>query len=597
MRKTHLNKSLIGAFALVFVLSSCVDDSYDLNKDIDLTITVGGDEFAIPGGNTSKWMLGDILELEEDGTVKLLDNGDYALVQDGNPTDPSTVRIEDVQVTREEDIKPILIDDLSFVLSARSSQKASNERYEATIPPGKQTTFKFHKSEMPEDILSIERAEINMSVKLDFDALGLNRVATKAYFRQLVLTFPEYFVFGQLGDMAGKGSWTIQDRQMIGTDVPITSNGLEIPVPVNELVYGDYTGGDEFVFNREQRTLDLKGIVTVGGEMYVNQSDLVTSSPTPDWFDVRADVTMDDIDILTVTGKVDPKIEIKDQFIELGDMPDFLQDDEVILDVYNPQINLQVYNEATVPVKVDAILTSIKNGEEIARVNVDNIPVAAGLGENNGITTQICLSGLGTGAPAGYMNMQVEDLGNLIRTIPDEIKMQIQSEVADKYTQVYKIKLGQDFEVNTDYKVDASLAFGKDLRIIYKDSVDGWHSDMEDYDIKRMVLKGKAYNGIPLDVHLEADARDEYGNVINGIKVKVKEVIAAAVDDVATLTDLNIEIIQEVEGAMKNLDGLLFRAKATSNAEVEGKVLNKEQYLQLQELKLTVPGGATINLN
>lgn len=34
------------------VTTSCIDNSYDLNKDIDMTVNVGGEHLAIPVGYT-----------------------------------------------------------------------------------------------------------------------------------------------------------------------------------------------------------------------------------------------------------------------------------------------------------------------------------------------------------------------------------------------------------------------------------------------------------------------------------------------------------------------------------------------------------------
>lgn len=38
-------------------------------KDIDMTITVGGD-LTLPGSSTERMLLGDLLELEDDGIIK-----------------------------------------------------------------------------------------------------------------------------------------------------------------------------------------------------------------------------------------------------------------------------------------------------------------------------------------------------------------------------------------------------------------------------------------------------------------------------------------------------------------------------------------------
>ena len=65
MEKRHLRLIPIVLSASLFTFS-CVDNDYDLTDDIDLTIQVGGSEFAIPGGETEPILLSKILDIEED---------------------------------------------------------------------------------------------------------------------------------------------------------------------------------------------------------------------------------------------------------------------------------------------------------------------------------------------------------------------------------------------------------------------------------------------------------------------------------------------------------------------------------------------------
>ena len=44
---------------------SCVDNKYDLDKDIDMTINVGGEHLAVPVGSTDTAFLSKIIEVEE----------------------------------------------------------------------------------------------------------------------------------------------------------------------------------------------------------------------------------------------------------------------------------------------------------------------------------------------------------------------------------------------------------------------------------------------------------------------------------------------------------------------------------------------------
>ena len=86
MEKNLKNHAVVGICAIGLIgLNSClrVDDTYDLEKDIDMTITVGGD-LSIPGSNTEGIKLADLLDLEEDGVIQADANGDYHLLQNGD---------------------------------------------------------------------------------------------------------------------------------------------------------------------------------------------------------------------------------------------------------------------------------------------------------------------------------------------------------------------------------------------------------------------------------------------------------------------------------------------------------------------------------
>lgn len=63
------------------MLTSCLDDSYDLNK-VDLTMGLGSDGLAVTLGNTEDIMLNDILDTDE--SVKLDANNLYYLVENGS---------------------------------------------------------------------------------------------------------------------------------------------------------------------------------------------------------------------------------------------------------------------------------------------------------------------------------------------------------------------------------------------------------------------------------------------------------------------------------------------------------------------------------
>lgn len=52
MKKRLTNKTFSCAFVLLSsCMLSCVDSEYDLSKDLDMTVTVGGENLTIPASN------------------------------------------------------------------------------------------------------------------------------------------------------------------------------------------------------------------------------------------------------------------------------------------------------------------------------------------------------------------------------------------------------------------------------------------------------------------------------------------------------------------------------------------------------------------
>lgn len=88
---------------------SCVDNKYDLDKDIDMTINVGGEHLAVPVGSTDTAFLSKIIEVEE-GDILQPDAAThiYHLTKQDdinvNPTTVNKVMITDAKTDLEQKI-------------------------------------------------------------------------------------------------------------------------------------------------------------------------------------------------------------------------------------------------------------------------------------------------------------------------------------------------------------------------------------------------------------------------------------------------------------------------------------------------------------
>lgn len=63
VKKTYPLWGFLLSFPLWTV--SCVDNKYDLDKDIDMTVNVGGEHLTIPAGSSDTAYLSKIIEVEE----------------------------------------------------------------------------------------------------------------------------------------------------------------------------------------------------------------------------------------------------------------------------------------------------------------------------------------------------------------------------------------------------------------------------------------------------------------------------------------------------------------------------------------------------
>ena len=118
--------TLRGLFVLSLLgITACVDDAYDLSKDVDMTITVGGENLSIPGSNTDSITLAKIFDLDPESDVKADANGDYALTMNGEGSQ-STVNVESVIIEGDQINTEASTTELNF-------QYVPNQNADATV--------------------------------------------------------------------------------------------------------------------------------------------------------------------------------------------------------------------------------------------------------------------------------------------------------------------------------------------------------------------------------------------------------------------------------------------------------------------------------
>ena len=300
-------------------------------------------------------------------------------------------------------------------------------------------------------------------------------------------------------------------------------------------------------------------------------------------------------EILTVTGCIDPNVTIDPSQFAINDVPDFLKEPGNNLDIENPRVLLTVTNDSPVEINVNCRLIAFDENGDTQEVWIGSDHDTAPVTIAASTTSVICVSRTGEGAPQGGTNVAVPGLGNLIKTIPQTIKVDnITAKVLTN--KEFTFTLGYDYNLNVDYKAIVPLAFGSDLQFVYTTDQTGWDEDLDKYSFKKAIATVDVSNTVPLDMTPEVIALDRNGNPINDVEATVEGTVAAGTMDNPTTTSLKVTLTSSAKN-IGNLDGVRFTFRATCPADMAGKALNENQALRFTNIKFKILGGVGVDLN
>ncbi len=575
--------TIAGVCALSMIgLNSCMkmDETYDLEKDIDMTITVGGN-LTIPGSDTEKMLLKDLLDLEEDGVIVAnATTGDYHLIQDGEKN-TTAVNVPGV--------------DIDVSNSGFGSFNTTIESISGTIPGLVEEEFNdqigidIFKNEIPEELVELSHA----STKMDNTYLVLSQRSgadvklNKGY----TITFPDYM---EIEYPIGDGAWEVTGEEGKKNVLKLVSeNGFTIHTysTINFRIVGiTFENVDEDVevlnnaiFNGATHEIDINGNIELKGQL--SASGTVNTNGIT----ISGEVSSQNIILTDVTGKVNPKVDLTINPIELNDLPDVLTDNEVLLDLTDPRIYITVSNTSPLSVDLSADLVAIKTDKENKTVKISDIRIPA---END--FYRICINQIKDGEEGGINYVKVEELSTIIEDIPEKIEMtNIETSVVQE---AVEIELGKDFTIETDYNIDTPLMFGPRTYINYSETIDGWDADLEDMEFEGIEVSMTVVNEIPLGINLKAEAIDKDGNKLNNVEVDMDVNVQAGALGNAARQDVTFNITT-TDGTINGLDGIKLNIEANAEGQTGEAALNENQSIQIIGLKLKLQDGITMDLN
>lgn len=559
---------------------SCVDNKYDLDKDIDMTINVGGEHLTIPAGSSDTAYLSKIIEVEE-GDILQPDAATrvYHLTKrDDIDVDPTTVKEVTIS-SANTDLKQELVGSGDGGSGSKTTELdvKNNLRAEA--------------SDIDEALIELGAlgAKTPTSLTLAFEFLNTgNLTFGSVTAKNLEIQLPDFLMF-EKGEVEEGNKLILNNEELKNAQKVLHVIGYQ---------FGGKAGEGEIP--DKNRTITINGLVTMQGQVVtsgINGSGSLT---------MTLDVTLEEMTANSVTGVIQPEIKAETTNIELNDLPDFLKDEETRMDITNPMILLRAENQLETPVEVDAVLTPMKGN---AQIDGKEVKVGSGYGKTPVVLASgknvIALSRTGECTIEGVTsNVKVEDINDLLETIPDDIEVDLQPVVRNEG--YYTAELSRAYEMPSSYEVDVPLSFEQNLNIVYNDSVQDLNKDLNDLDkviLKKANVLLTVDNAIPLKLQLKPEnvlIKDVYGNELTAVKKTIeedKQYVTESTDGEKPVTsELVLNLTSEDTAFLSKIDRICFKLTAVPGSAT-GVPLKDTQWLKVTSIKLSVPGGVNVDLN
>lgn len=303
-----------------------------------------------------------------------------------------------------------------------------------------------------------------------------------------------------------------------------------------------------------------------------------------------------DIEISSISGKLRHDVGSIDP-IKLDDMPEFLDDPDVILDLENPLLFVKANNGLPAPAKTALKMSATTDGETVVRQTPE---LTAQVGQNI-----YMIADHNTDArPAEYKNatyVEVKDFGGIIRRIPKQVEIDVMPVELD----VVDFGVPGQYPVDVDYEVYAPLTFGPSFQLVYQDTETDFDlgDDFDDIDAGYIEVKAKASNSLPAAMtltveplgHVDAQNQKHYDTDLETVKLEIP----------AGATDYEVSFAIKAKNGKKLADALSSRAgnrqldgiryKAVIDKAVAGQSLSPKATVRLYDAQITVKGGVTYN--
>lgn len=562
MRKINI---FLTTFLLLLLIQSCITDKYDFDKDMELSVHFSTDGLMLGGKNNADIPLSQVIELNENGQLTTDIEGNYLFYKSGDDMKSTEIRIGEGSLG--------LGTDTTITYHIKTGGKT-------TIKPGR--------------FLS----EMNFSHSWDINYKNDHQGSSVRDFAYITtpMTIEVYTYFNEITDFTDNVTLTYEIPSYY--DIADESQLSETLMPdelkrehyhVINIIGVDFKRtnlreGERIGFKSATGDMIMKGNVTVKGEAMIMESDYIkTKDPS-----MTSHIIVGSMGTTAVKGRFNKSERVSIDPISFENLPKFIQNDEVQIDIENPVVRLSLDNEAPFNVKMDASMIGYKNDKRISTLNVGETYgteaiLFAGADEiENPKCTNIWLSRIPLETPE-YVdkNVVVSNMMDLIKTVPDRIE--VLAEAHTDSTQEVTLSLGQTYKATPKYELVAPLKMGPNMKIVYTTEVDSLYDKLKDTNVGELYFNADVTNNIPLDLSIEVHPLNANGDILDNIQIITPESIPGL-----STKNITFRLINSSDNQMSQADRISIKAYALSSDKMAGQYLNKNQNIRLDNVKLQI---------
>lgn len=598
-----INKSRIVACMLaagfLAVGSGCTDSDFDLSN-IDQTIGIGGDGLQLPTNSTENIVLDDLLDLNNSDFISIAENGDYMFTKQSDDVKPSHPSIDEVLV-KEAKVNnnfKIEIPESSLMQTRRKSAGHTKLSKTASVE-GEASEFKY-RGNVPFEIRELISAKTASDINIDVNVTAeLKKVIPT--FKTMTVTIPSYLKLNigkcspsQPEYDAEKGIITFRNiSSSANINIKANISSLDFSTPPPTVVFTPGVLGAD-------GSIDFDGAVLLG----ITFDEVNKEGNSLQNLYMSAKMTMGAIRVTEATGKFKPNLDLEDLGnVNINNVPDFLTDYDVTINLYNPVIELTATSDIDVAgVATATLIAEDERGNEMAKVEIRGLNI-----KPNG-TTRLCICKHKEGIDeTKYDQVKVvSNLSDIVRKIPHRINCKAEVD-ADTYRKG-TVKLGKEYTIDADVYMKAPLAFDEGAQIVYTDTIDGWNEDIDKFSFAEgayIEMTTEVENKMPAYLNVSAFAIDVNGKEIpqHRIRVDVSNSVKASEDgEKAVVTPVTIKLSENEKGALKTVDGIVFRVTAAAGEKdaqtIVGKTINAYKHtLTARNIKVRLVGKIIADFN